>query len=252
MADQETTDEKIDRYITHFNEELISIRGLRTQRAPLFQPILYTALIDTLSKSVCKQFNWQGNRQRFAGVVEKFSDWAEKDRISLPHLVQALTIGRIASTAIICDYAFSEIKKWQDPWGPIPINKDPEISQIKELLSEVDPTTIFRRYGWEQITHNYLLYSYRNSLVHEFRKSGYGMESMVDDYPAYHDLHTVEHLNRPSKVTFELVYPRPFLFHLCKTIIGNLGNYLKANKINPYNGHRFGSFWNDDLNDDED
>jgi len=64
-------------------------------------------------------------------------------------------------------------------------------------------------------THLNLLYQYRNSLVHELREPGHGMEfhQNHDDEPFYHGMTIVEADGFSGK-TLELVYPLNFYFWL--------------------------------------
>ena len=70
----------------------------------------------------------------------------------------------------------------------------------------------------------------------------------TQDEPFYHGMTSVGADNSPTEQTLELVYPLKFFFRLAESAIGNVGNYLRKNGINPYTAYRFGSSWITELN----
>ena len=97
---------------------------------------------------------------------------------------------------------------------------------------------------FESLKHVHLLYTYRNSLIHELRNLGYGLEELsLGKEPSYHSM-TME----DGKDTWQLVYPLGFFENICETCIINLKEYLILNNIDPYNSFNFGSYWKEELN----
>jgi hypothetical protein len=98
-------------------------------------------------------------------------------------------------------------------------------------------------------THLNLLYQYRNSLVHELREPGHGMEFHKEHgEPFYHGSTTVGTNAYSREETLELVYPLNFYFGLTENVINNVERYLRKNAIDPYRCYRFGSSWIGELN----
>jgi hypothetical protein len=102
----------------------------------------------------------------------------------------------------------------------------------------------------EQLTHYRLLWAHRNRLAHELRVPGQGVDSGHLYSPFYHELTTYSlgDRDKPPTLTIELVYPDVFLLRLCRDAVTNLHRYLFQNKVDPYEGYKFGTFWIEELN----
>jgi hypothetical protein len=89
-----------------------------------------------------------------------------------------------------------------------------------------------------------LFYTYRNSLIHELRNLGYGLEELsLEKEPSYHHF-----TDEKNEETWQLVYPLGFFEIICETCVKNLKKYLVSNNINPYNSFNSGSYWKEGLN----
>jgi len=99
----------------------------------------------------------------------------------------------------------------------------------------------------ESLQHFNLLYAYRNSLVHELREPGYGMEfDENEEYPYYHG-RTIIYGDREER-RIELVYPVNFFRRIAATCITGLEIYLKDTQLDPYDYYKFGTYWIAELN----
>jgi hypothetical protein len=234
-----TIDDRVNRFKQYFEYELSMINSIpASDSSKKFKKALYVSVIDTLSKSVFP--HRQSNHERFVAFLMRFSNWSEGYRISMPHLAQLLRINPDPSyehlrKIIFESYDKSDVHKSQI----VGLDTDPTVDEIKkhwpiqkECRIPIEGVTL------ESLQHFHLLYAYRNSLVHELREPGYGMESRDDvDYPYYHGM-TIVDAEKEEK-SIELVYPVMFFQRLVSTCLNNLETYLKDNKLDPYAYYKF-------------
>lgn len=239
--------EQIERFFDHFFGKLENISSLRSDSEELFKKTLYVSLIDALSKAAYPK---KSNKDRFVAVVERFGEWKEGAKLSLPHLAQLLYITPDPSFEKLRRHVFSEIKGWQiDSGGIIELAKDadrktiynlwPRPGDYKKLLSGLDI---------DSFNHYSLLWAYRNNLIHELRVPGYGMEMPKDNNPFYQCMSEFDDDLKIAPKSIELCYPTKFFERLAKTVCENMKNYFERNGLNPYNSYTFGTYWIEDLN----
>jgi hypothetical protein len=106
---------------------------------------------------------------------------------------------------------------------------------------------LFATLRLEDLKHVNLLWHLRNSLVHEVRMRGHGVDTDEDEKNVLPFYHTMQDLDT-NQTTWELVYPIGFLKLLCRNAIKNLCLHFKKIKYDPYRSYTFGSFWIDVLN----
>jgi len=144
----------------------------------------------------------------------------------------------------IRNFSFSTYGQW--PSGKvIGLDMDPEFEEIIKYWprGQVNDELI-KGVKLLSLKHVYLFYTYRNSLIHELRNLGYGLEELsLGKEPSYHSM-TME----DGKDTWQLVYPLGFFENICETCIINLKEYLMLNNIDPYNSFKSGSYWKEELN----
>lgn len=238
----------IKRFISHFTKEIGQIKEISGPSIETFRKTLYVSLIDAVSRSV--YVRKKGNRDRFVSLIRNFSNWETKERVSLPHLIRLLELNPDPVFEPVREKAFELFSTWQASWGNIPLTHDPEFKEIDKLWpKDKEYRMPIEGISLESLTHTHLLYAYRNTLVHELRTSGYGMELEEDKKPFYHDLDSYDSSEGPPSVTIELVYPTQFFHNLSLSIISNLEEYLIRNDINPYDSYKFGTYWIQELNE---
>jgi len=242
MQEINEVQKQIEKFIPYFQYKYQIIKETKFKaNDELFKKILYIGIIDTLSKTI---FPRKGNRERFVSFIEKFSDWKYSNRISLPHLLRLLEFSPEPEYSEIREFAFSAYGQWP-PGEIINLEKDPEFEEIIKYWprGQVNDELI-KGVKLESLKHVHLFYTYRNSLIHELRNLGYGLEEYsLEKEPSYHSM-TME----DSKDTWQLVYPLGFFENICETCLKNLEKYLTSNNINPYNSFKFGSYWKEELN----
>lgn len=216
-----TIRKSIDEYCGYFLKEIGKVEKLEEI---LFKKIIFSIIIDTVGH--VKSSN-NKVRDRIVGLIDDFSTWSDKDRISLPQLFLKLQGNNLSS-----GHLYKEVKKKIDSWGLGRIygigEVDPDSKDIF-LMAEGKERAIV-----EESRHVELFCQYRNTLVHEFREPGYGMEISSDNQNPYY-LHCGE--------GWELTYPIGFFREICLNCIKEIRNYLENNNIDPYEQHKFGSIW---------
>lgn len=100
----------------------------------------------------------------------------------------------------------------------------------------------------ERLKHVNLLWFYRNSLVHEFRPLGFGIEFPDDTVPFYMTMDDMDATGKLIPGGWELVYPVKFFADITSKSISNLETYLRDNGLNPISSYDVGSYWLQGLN----
>jgi hypothetical protein len=275
----ETVEEKIDRFYKHFERRATSVGSLgETRESDLFARILFTSMLDTLSKvSADDPEDRIASGTRFVAFIKRHSAWDAATRVSLLHLARALE-GQPAS-------AFSKLCSWvaEGLSTALPAIPNPEFvvqhPGVVERPITVDPTLEETEKHWPKengrpirlevgsisgrgglrpchFTHAELLWRYRCYLIHEFRVPGEGWDVKKTGEPYYQNMAEAEwEVSNPSdsvwKVTsrhWELVYTLGFLRELCRTSLCNLRQQLISESKNPYQAFKFGSYWLSVLN----
>jgi hypothetical protein len=233
--------ENIGRFLGFFEKKLDVIKKSEfDESTQLFKKILYLGLIDALSKSVTLPKT--GNRERITSFLKYFSCWDSQERISLPHLVRLLTKVPDPQFSELREFAFEMHKKWNQG-ETVTLDRDLTYKEVKSLWPNTVPKPL-EDIQIEHLQHANLFYRHRNSLVHEMREPGYGMEFKIDDAPFYHTMRTVDDIS----YTWELVYPTGFFHKICSDGIAKLRDYYIKDKIDPYDHYKFGSYWIEGLN----
>jgi len=242
----ETVEEAVQRYSDHFMNQIEQIRAISGESADLFKKTLYCSVLDALSRSI---FPRKRPRERFTSLVRRFGRWSYQDHVSLPHLIRVLQMCPDPAFEKLRMIANQKLGSWNAPWGSIRLDQDPTEDEISKLWPRRKEYQIpIEGVRLESLTHLQLLYSHRNSLVHELRILGYGMDIGDEPEPFYHDMSNISNSDEAPIETIELVYPVKFFEHLCTTVLTRLKEYFIKNNLNPYDYYRFGSYWIEKLN----
>lgn len=236
----------IDRFVEYFQSRLSEVKALTAEHAELYRRVLYVGIIDTLAGAAMPKRPSQ--HERFVYFLKRFCCWSDGERVSLPHLVQLLRKNP--------DPAFEKLRTWALPKykempafsGELtPISSDPLCDEVRKMWpGGKEHRTPLEGIDLESLQHFHLLYAYRNSLVHELRMPGYGMEFGDRDEPYYHRMSTAD--GDDFAATAELVYPQNFMHKLCSAGLASVQQYFSANELNPYDSYVFGSYWLRELN----
>jgi len=77
MTREDDLKSNIDQYCSYFTDKLDEVCAIENI---LFKKILLVTMLDTLARAPAS------TKKRFIGFIDKFTDWQDKDRISLPQL----------------------------------------------------------------------------------------------------------------------------------------------------------------------
>jgi len=200
---------------------------------------IYTALLcsilDTLSKCIYNEVPL--NRDRFVYFIDDFSGWAYRDNsslIQLRYFVEKETDLKYERTKSFLKERLKDLK----PGDVYKASNDLFLTDIPHLKIIEDE---IRRF-----TYSNLLYKYRNSVVHEFKTPGSGMDFGYIEEVYYHHMGHIE-LKSDTHVlaesTWELVFPMNYLSNLVLQSIANTRAYCEKHTINPYNFFLFDVAW---------
>lgn len=234
--------EAINRYCNHFSKQIVRVNEVSGESEELFRKILFCSILDALSRSV---FPHKEKRKNFTLLVQKYGDWPEHNRVSLPHLEALLKDNTDTAFEKLREITTTRLKGWKHPMNTIALDRDPELDEIVEYWPKGR-----KKDDIDRLTHLQLLYSYRCFLVHEFRTPGYGVDAFDPDAdkPYYHELDTHSDEKSMWIESIELVYPVKFFENLCKNVLRGLKKHLQEKKKNPYKSYIFGSYWIEPLN----
>ena len=235
-------DSTIGVYIKHFRSMVKRLREYDFDpKDRILKKNILVSILDAVSKTTSNYAD--NNRERFTGIVAHFGDWPNHTRVSAPHISYLLR--RLQSPAYekAREFITQTILKNSDG-RLITLSNDPELDDVNTIWPVSAEQRIVGQFSLSSFTHLNLLYFYRNSLVHELRELGHGMEFNAEsDEPFYHGMTPVEADGSIGDRSLELVYPLGFYFRLTETAIDNVETYLRQNRIDPYGSYRFGSSW---------
>jgi len=243
--------DNIDAFVTYYGEHIQAAKSLDVgdKRSNLiYKKLLLSAIIDGMSKPFFPPLT--RNNVTFTSFLQQFSDWSDGTRISLPHLLRF--IDTVADSALdqLKSFASERIATWLDGEF-IPPNQDPDISEIQR--ANLWPSG--RRYplgDWrvtlESFRHVNLFYAFRNSLAHELRPRGLGVEFPEDSEPYYISVSELDSSLKLLPGRWTLIYPLAFFVDRAEKSLAKLGPHLTNHGIDPLSRLSIGDYWIDGLN----
>mgnify|MGYP000359691959 CR=1 FL=1 len=261
MANIETLEEKVDRFKEYYLGLIKTAeceQNITNQK--VHSKILSCSIFDAISKSIFPEIS--SNCQQFTALVRLCKNWPESQKVSLLHLVRLLEItpNLPSSTNELKIYATQQFEsKFPNSNSIMSNNKaissDVEIEAILELWPTQNGKPIkIGKVLPHQLKHEYLLWLYRNSVVHEYRNPGRGVELglYVPEYAFYQEMATVSKIDEKEfKFTshWELVYPYRFFINLCKEALDVVSLLHNKNKTSPFQAYSEGTFWLPNFNE---
>lgn len=233
--------ESQDNFFSVFDSYISSITTVSfSTEDKTFKKVLLVSVIDALSKCT---YPHKSPGKRFVSFIDIFCQWKHSNKVSMSHLIRFLNK--------IPDPEFSDVRKHIlplfDSWSG-KIEKDPELIDIQKLWPkkiEYEQNHPLSKFTAESFTHKWLLYKYRNQLVHNLKPPGHPIEKDGNNEPFY-----LSALDENNESYWELVYPLGFFISLCKAGRTNLKNYCENNRFNPYDSYEdvFGTYWMEEIN----
>jgi hypothetical protein len=234
--------DKISRFITYFTEQYDLINQIgNTHKYKIHKKALYCSLIDALSGVV---YPTKGNRDRFVSIIIEFGEWIFAERISIPHITRLLELNPAPAYSNLRKYIFGIFEQWR--FGElVTLDRDVSIEEVARLWPKgKDNFQPIEGISIDSLKHAHLLYTYRNSLIHDFRPLGSDIEVTEDENPYYLLITGSEN----EQDHWNLIYPTPFFQKLSNSILNNIETYFKENRIDPIEVIRRGKFWLNGLN----
>ncbi len=221
--------------------QLIDQYGPASEDVDIHRRILYINIIDALSRTIGVE---KTNRKRFVSFVRKFCEWENCDRISLPHLAHILRYIDDESLDPLKNFVINRMSNWM-AGECVKLSKDSELSEILELWPHhcEFPQKIKGKFP-SHFQHVHLLYTFRNSLVHEFRLPGIDFNMWNTDEPYYIHFNKFGGEEREfDESSWQLQFPVKFVRRLCQISMRNLEDFLRDNNIDPIIAFRSSTYW---------
>jgi len=221
---QRHIDSEIRQYEAYFEKQIEDIGRVDSR---LFRKILYSCVVDTLSKAAFGE-QFKIHQKRVVSFIDACSGWKDKDEVSAIQLCLMLEQEQQTSSPL-----YNSLKERTKVWNRGVVRRpadDPVLSDVECIAGQGEKKCVRRARYVE------LLYTYRNHLVHEFREPGRGLETDVwpPDEPFYHSF-----IDEGP----QLVFPVGFFEKLCKDCLSGLVELLTAQRRSPNDSYGFGSQW---------
>ena len=243
----ETLTENIHQFISFFRERLDEIGKIsNVTYAHQYQKMLYLSAVDALARVRLPQET--SNKRRFTEFVQGFAKWPDDRRVSLPHLDKLLKDIADPQLLGLREYVRDKMGTWR-PGKIYPLDVDPVFEEVIKFCpkSNDGKNASLRGAGVASVTHVNLLYACRNMLVHEFRSP---TADFSNAGPCYINQSNIFANGERKTAVWKLSYPVSFMKGIATNCLENLENYLRQNKIDPYDSFVFGDYWLDSLNRD--
>lgn len=206
---------RIDSFMSYFHEFMDRLAEVPDEPPfAVLKKLGFVAAIDGLSKvGASNESRNPKNRERFVSFIQKFSNWSDGERISLPHLVEALSRDTEPEFQPLkeCVNSLFQSEKWSPRSailpGPHNITRDPMPDQVLDRWPK--GKKVLGKLSEENFCHVNLLYAYRNSLAHELREPG--LPRLESDVPYAHYHYTP--LYAPNKEGQTCLLRKAWLLH---------------------------------------
>lgn len=255
---------RVERFIGYFSKELDLLEELLIdpsttgsndelshRRRQWFKSLVVT-MLDGLAARRFDSIQYpklhKKNRERFKRFVEEFADWPDGRLVSAPLLLQYLGTKRLNSDL------HAHLNKRMERFGHNDAGcfraaaLDCELGELLKLAE-----TEREEQGIRDSQQYFLLYKYRNSLVHEYREPSHGSHSMCSslEVPCYYGFKYRRPLKEPSCHGFKyqdedqlvLAYPAAFLLRLARRALEQLKSDFFNKDIDPYDSLDLKSDW---------
>ncbi|MBI1801367.1 MAG: hypothetical protein HY259_10835 [Chloroflexi bacterium] len=226
--------------------------------------ILLVVLLDTLAK--CAYPKETENRKRFVQLIDRYSDWKYKDRVSLLILNDLLSRPPASKHQELKRFVENTLGEWPHHRILRPEEADPLKQDLYKLQPDQDQDKLIERARYAS-----LLWVYRNFRVHEFRQPALGGKLSKDNSTPYYLGVIPEILVIPEPIDedklaefcaslladieadsdslflpppeWQFYIPPEVIASLVETCSVNLKAYFREKNRNPYDSFKFGSSW---------
>lgn len=212
----------VSKFIGHFRAQLDQIAQVPSEH---FQKILYSLILDPLAQAA---YPAAGSRKNVVLLIQNLTAWTDADRVSLIQLKLALRSERLTKYRL-----YREVKKqlgMQSIGFQTLLSTSPHKSELLTFAASKEEHKLL-----DLCTYAHLFYTYRSTLVHEFREPGYGTDWERSSSEPYY--------GQSSFGERELVFPLRFVSRIANEALVSLEAHLLANRIAPHSKFKFGSLW---------
>jgi hypothetical protein len=212
-----------------------------------YKKILYLSLMEMLCKAVFGNKYKRDHRTKVIDFINDFCTWEYAQHISLPQLAIFLKSETPTELIELKEKTLDLLSKWSTS-KPIYLRSDPHINELKYLW----PNAIKIHNKWISLNyfrHDNLLYTLRNSYVHENRSPGYSFHLFDDiEEPYYTSRMAIVKSVDDTKSeyrheAFELNHPVGFFKNLLLNALPHMKQFLLDQLIDPYANFSVGSEW---------
>lgn len=210
-----------------------------------YKKIITFSLIDMMSKAVYGD-SIKGHKNKFIEFISEFSNWEHADRISTQQLLYVVRKDTSECLNELRELCEDKLTNWPTD-QPVTLDHDLKYEALNTLWPE--DYKLGGKIQLVHLKHVNLLYSLRNSLVHESRPLGYSFDLFDDMSVPYYSSRGVikkdesgELIQLPHE-SFELTHPIHFFYSLVESSIPKVKDHLMENRVNPYSNFRFSSEW---------
>lgn len=206
---------KIEDFIGIFNKHLNFIKKTTfPQYDQLYKKIICVTIIDTIASTV---YPTKGVGDRFCDLLSNFTDYDFWNKVSPLLLYKKYEKNN------------EEIFSIFSTWNSFSFN-DVKIGLIDDI--DINLINSISKKKLEQFTHKSLLYKYRCSMIHEFKRPDGGCIYDKYDYklPLYHKISIVDSNN----TSIHLTYPLGFFIDLCNNLLKDVKRHYIKDGIDPF------------------
>lgn len=223
--------DNITRFFSFVNQKIIQLNNEISNGHD--SSILLLILLDTLSLYAFPSAS--NNRKRFVNIIDTYSEWKDKDRVSLSQLQHL--IGRIKVRTPSQKYTelITEVIKRINSWEYAKIHRSSDVDPlVKDLNNYIDNLT---KYLIHSARYSELLWVMRNWLVHTFSKPTGSSADFSNDKSSPYYIGTI------GEKSWTLIIPSQVIYSIVKNCSKNLQIYFEKNNIDPYNQISFTECW---------
>lgn len=236
---------EIDKYMEIVNEFRNSIISIQSEKyTDIHKKTLLFSLLDMMSKAVLNQM--RSNRDRFVNFVLQFGNWKHANYVSLPQLKMVIEGENTKNLDKMKDIIAEKLQNWPSD-KPVLLDIDSNYKDLEKYWPR--GYRVMGKIGLRHLRHCDLLWTLRNSFIHEMREPGQDYQLYNLTVPHYTPRYRMMKDGKNGRMKYikvwELIYPLEFLIEIVDDSIESIKNYMIKNNINPFINYRFDTLWPD-------
>jgi len=223
--------------INHFFTVTAGAKSEAEAAKPFHARVILLALLDAISHAAHPSIS--GNRARFVAFIDEYCQWSLSASYSLRQLALILSEPSAPSSSPgfqgLHGEVASRMQTFPAPGKLVLANQvDPPSHELRSFL-----TPQLAKYI-EPVRYPGLLWSLRNSAVHELREPGAGFDFELKQPSPYY--HSLTHDDLVTQ-TWELFFPTELLSSLLSTGAANLRQRFERDDVDPWAAFPYDPRW---------